>query len=60
MNYDTKGFVSLTDTLIMNTKEHIAHSALTATARMRLTPAQQRALEDAALERLEMLKRLGA
>lgn len=43
----------------MNTKEHIAHTNLTATARLRLTPSQQRALEDAALEQAALIKRLG-
>lgn len=51
----------LTDTLIMNTKhqDFNAHTALTATARMRVTPAQQRALEEAAAARADLLKRLG-
>jgi len=39
--------------------EHTAHAALSATARMRMTPAQLEALARAEAERLETLKRLG-
>jgi len=44
----------------MNKHTYNAHQALTATARMRLTPVQQEALLKAALERAEILRKLGA
>ncbi len=51
---------TVADNLTMDKRnEHAAHTALSATARMRMTPAQLEALARAAAEQAELLKRLG-